>query len=50
MVEWYFPWSLIDWILRLQLIAWFITIGVSYWIFWHCIVRKRGWLVKKDKM
>ena len=47
MVDWYFPWYLLDWLLRLQLIVWLAVIGLSYWIFWQTVVKKRSWLRKK---
>lgn len=48
LIDWYFPWQLIDWVLRLQLIVWLAAVGVSYWIFWRSVVKKRAWLQKNN--
>jgi membrane protein implicated in regulation of membrane protease activity len=48
MVNWYFPWHLIDWVLRLQLIVWLSMVVLSYWIFWRTVVKKHGWLRKRS--
>ncbi|MDJ0926723.1 MAG: hypothetical protein QNJ73_03645 [Gammaproteobacteria bacterium] len=49
MLEWYFPWSNIDLILRVELIIWLAVVAVSYGIFWRVVVRKRPWLMRGQK-
>ncbi len=49
MIEWYFPWSSIDWVLKLQLLIWSASIACSYWIAWRTVIRKRPWLRRRDR-
>ena len=30
MLEWYFPWAHIDWVLRFELITWLTVVTLSY--------------------
>jgi hypothetical protein len=46
-LEWYFPWSHIDWILKVELLVWLLVIGLSYRIAWRALVRKRPWLQRR---
>ena len=48
-LEWYFPWSTVDWILRIQLLIWLAAIGWSYWIVWRTFVRKKPWLRSRKR-
>ncbi|MEE8308256.1 MAG: hypothetical protein V3R81_13395, partial [Gammaproteobacteria bacterium] len=49
MLEWYFPWSNVDWVLKVQLLIWLTTVGGSYWIIWRTLIRKRRWLRWRDR-
>ena len=44
MIEWYFPWSGIDSVLKLELLIWLAAVACSYWIAWRTLVLKRPWL------
>jgi hypothetical protein len=43
-LEWYFPWSSVDWVLKSELLIWLAAIGWSYWIVWRTLIRKKPWL------
>jgi hypothetical protein len=49
MIDWYFPWGRIDWVLRLQLIVWLASVVIAYWISWRYLIAKRPWLKKGNK-
>ncbi len=44
MIEWYFPWQHLDFLLKLGLIVWLSVIAASCWIFWRTVVRRKPWL------
>jgi hypothetical protein len=48
-LEWYFPWTRVDWVLKLELLVWLFVIGVSYWIAWRALVLGRPWLVTRRR-
>ncbi|MCC7413912.1 MAG: hypothetical protein IT495_20020 [Gammaproteobacteria bacterium] len=49
MLEWYFPWSGIDRFLKLELLVWLAVTGLSWWIFWRTVVRRRPWLRRRER-
>ena len=48
-LNWYFPWTRLDGVLKFELVLWLIAVGVSYWIFWRTILRKRPWLRRRNR-
>lgn len=49
MLEWYFPWSSVDWFLKMELLVWLAATGASYWICWRTVIRKRPWLRWRER-
>ena len=49
MLEWYIPWSAIDWVLKIQFLAWLAAIATSWWIAWRVLIRKRPWLERRER-
>ena len=49
MLEWYFPWARVDWLLRVQLLIWLAAVALSYWIAWRTLIRRRPWLRRGKK-
>ena len=44
MIEWYFPWGAVDWVLKVQLVLWISVIVWAVWISWRTLVLRRPWL------
>ena len=49
MLEWYVPWTSIDWVLRAELAIWLAAVAWSYWIAWRTLGRKRPWLRRRKR-
>ena len=49
MLEWYIPWSHVDWVLKAEMLIWLAAIACSYWICWRSLVRKKPWLGWRDR-
>ena len=49
MLEWYFPWTLIDWMLRAQLLIWITAIAGALCISVRTIVLGRPWLRRRRR-
>ena len=44
MLEWYFPWTRIDALLKIELLIWLASVGASLWVAYRSLVLKRPWL------
>ncbi len=44
-LEWYFPWSRIDGVLKLQLVLWFVSVAAAILIYLWTIVLGKPWLI-----
>ena len=49
MIEWYFPWGRVDWVLRAELIVWLVAVLAGCRIAWRTLVRGRPWLRRDDE-
>lgn len=49
MIEWYFPWGRVDWVLRVELIVWIAATVGGCWIAWRTLVRGRPWLRREER-
>ena len=48
MIDWYMPWSALDWGLRLQLIVWLVSVFSACWISFRTLILGRPWLENKS--
>jgi hypothetical protein len=46
-VEWYFPWSRIDMVLRIGLVFWLTVVAASCWIYWRAVIAGKPWLMRR---
>jgi hypothetical protein len=46
-VEWYFPWSRLDMVLRIQLVIWLTVVAASCWIYWRTVIAEKPWLMSR---
>ncbi|MEJ8567025.1 hypothetical protein [Elongatibacter sediminis] len=47
LIEWYFPWSRLDLVLRIELLIWLVVVGIACWISWRTLVGKKPWLRRR---
>jgi hypothetical protein len=47
LVEWYFPWSRLDMVLRIGLVIWVTVVAASCWIYWRTVITGKPWLMRR---
>ena len=43
-LRWYFPWSQIDWVLRVELLLWLGAVVLAAWICYSHVLGGKHWL------